>query len=147
MEQVRTIAQGLVSAEIHVHGLVSALERLAADTQQRSGIGCRCLCASGASVEDTATAAQLFRIAQEAVNNAVKHGQAKSIVMELKSGDGRIAIEVRDDGVGIRCDVTQTAGMGLRVMQHRADVIGATLRIRSAETGGTLVRCTLPRDN
>ena len=145
MDQAGTIAKGLVPVEIEAAGLVSAVKQLAANTEHRYGITCRVLCNEPAPVEDTATAAQLFRIVQEAVNNAAKHARAKNIVVGLKTDRRRIRFEVRDDGAGIPNDVKDATGMGLRIMNYRAGVIGANLKIAPADGGGTLVVCSLPR--
>jgi len=98
-------------------------------------------------VEDITTATQLFRIVQEAINNAAKHAGAKHIGVELKADDFQITFEVRDDGVGIPRDVDHATGMGLRIMRHRASAIGANLSIVPARGGGTLVTCSLPRSH
>jgi PAS domain S-box-containing protein len=145
LDQASTIAKGLVPAEIEAAGLVSAMKQLAADTEHRYGISCRVVCSEPAPVEDTATAAQLFRIVQEAVNNAAKHARAEHIAIELKTDDSQITFEVRDDGVGIPKDLEHTTGMGLRIMNHRADVIGANVSVGPASGGGTLVTCSLAR--
>jgi PAS domain S-box-containing protein len=150
LKQTRTIAKGLVPAEIDAGGLVSALEQLASNTEHRCGVACRLDCDQFAPVGDTATATQLFRIVQEAINNAAKHARAREIAIELKTDDSQITFEVRDDGVGIPDDGIpgdreRTTGMGLRIMHHRAEVIGATLNIGPADGGGTVVACSLPR--
>jgi PAS domain S-box-containing protein len=147
LEQARTIAKGLVPMEIDADGLTSALEQLVSNTEDRCNVACRFRGDVPAPVGDTATATQLFRIIQEAINNAAKHARAECITVEVKADDGQITFLVRDDGVGISGDVEQSTGMGLRIMQHRAGVIGATLTIRPADDGGTLVACSLPRSD
>ena len=145
LDQARTIAKGLVPVEIDAEGLMSALDQLASSTEHRCGITCRFHCDQPAQVADTATATQLFRIVQEAINNAAKHARAKQITIELKTRNGQVSLKVRDDGVGIPDDLEDATGMGLRIMQHRAGVIGATLNVGPADGGGTLVTCFLPR--
>jgi len=145
MDQTRAIARGLVSVEINAQGLMFALEQLVSSTEQHCGVTCRLLCSEAVPIEDTATAMQLFRIVQEAVNNAAKHARAKQIDVELKTDENQIMLQVRDDGVGIPDDLEQTTGMGLRIMRHRAGVIGATLNVGPADGGGTLVTCSLPQ--
>ncbi|MHC4398343.1 MAG: PAS domain-containing sensor histidine kinase [Planctomycetota bacterium] len=143
--QVRAISRGMVPVGIDAHGLISALEQLAADTQKHCGVACRFDCPQPVPVKDTATATQLFRIVQEAVNNAVKHARARSIRIEVTPDRGQIEFCVRDDGVGIGEDLDRLTGMGLRIMQHRATMVGAILSALPAEGGGTLVVCTVPR--
>jgi len=144
LEQARTIAKGLVPVEIDANGLMSALRQLTSNTQRRCGIACRFDYDGPVRIEDTAVATQVFRIVQEAINNAAKHSRAKQILVELKTDGGRIALEVRDDGVGIGEDFEEKGGMGLRIMHYRAGVIGATLNVGPAEGGGTIVTCSLP---
>jgi len=146
LDQTRTIARGLIPVEVDADGLVSALEQLAARTEDRCGILCRFHCSQPVPVVDAA-ANQLFRIAQEAVNNAVKHGRAGQVTVELSAEDRQITLRVLDNGAGIPQDLEQTTGMGLRIMHYRARVIGARLDIRPAETGGTLLTCTLFQDD
>ena len=145
MDQTRAIAKGLVPVEIDAQGLMSALDQLVSNTEHRCGVTCRLLCSEAARIGDTATATQLFRIIQEAINNAAKHARAKHIAVELKTDESQITFQVRDDGVGISDDFEQTTGMGLRIMRHRAGVIGATLNVGPADGGGTLVTCSLPQ--
>ncbi len=150
LDQARAIAKGLVPVEIDAKGLMSALAELVSNTQHRCGITCRFLCSEPAPVGDTATAIQLFRIVQEAINNAAKHARAGHIAVELNTDESQITLQVRDDGVGISGDGVagdpeHGPGMGLRIMRHRAGVIGATLSIGPAEGGGTTVTCSLPK--
>ena len=88
-------------------------------------------------------ALHLYRIAEEAVGNAVKHARAKSITIGLAILAGRPVLEIADDGKGIGQKL-KTEGMGLRNMQYRANVIGGNLTVEARKGGGTCVRCTLP---
>ena len=89
-------------------------------------------------------ASHLFRIAQESVTNAVKHGKAAHIGIRLKAGNGgRLTLTVTDDGRGLPSENSCRAGMGLGVMRYSADTIGATLDNRRRSAGGTIVECTL----
>jgi len=145
LEQARAIARGLVPVEIDAAGLLVALEQLTAEAQARCGIACRFVCNQPPVVGDTAKAAQLFRIVQEAVNNAARHARAGEIAVEAKGDAGRAVFEVRDDSVGISPDKQRAGGMGLSIMHYRAGVIGALLSVGPAPGGGTLVRCALPQ--
>jgi len=144
LDRALAIARGLVPVEIDAGGLMAALEELAAGTQRLLGIPCWFQCNRHIPVEDNHTATQLFRIAQEAVDNAVKHGKPRHVIVELWGDDGSVILRVHDDGIGIPEKAKQGPGMGLRIMEHRARMIGATLDIRPADGGGTLVTCTLP---
>jgi PAS domain S-box-containing protein len=145
LEHARTIAKGLVPVEIGVGGLMAALERLTADAGRLYGLEGRFVCDSTVPIRDNRTATHLFRIAQEAIQNTAKHGQARHVDVELRSKDGRVTMSISDDGVGASDTWDDMAGVGLQIMRHRARVIGATLGIRPANGGGTLVTCTLPR--
>lgn len=144
--QVHTIVQGLVPLEIGADALVPALQALTATVEERAGVRCRIESGQPVQVNDN-TAIQLYRIAQEAVNNALKHGQPEHITVELKADVSRITLKVHDDGVGIRRDADQALGSGLRIMRYRADMIGGTLEVQALESGGTMVACTLQQEH
>jgi signal transduction histidine kinase len=86
----------------------------------------------------------LFRIAQEAVNNAIRHGNAGQITIRLARVDDRLVLEVRDDGRGLPAGRATGRGLGLRTMKHRADLIGAQFAVASPDSRGTVVSCVLP---
>lgn len=88
-------------------------------------------------------AENLYRIAQEAVTNAAKHGQPEHISVRLKATRGRLVLQVIDDGTGIDDRARESPGSGLRNMRYRAGLVGADLRIERAETGGSVVECTV----
>ena len=97
--------------------------------------------------DDPASPIQLYRITQEAITNAVRHGRAKNIYIDLVEVEGRVILTVEDDGLGIDHAAPPTAaapGLGVRTMRHRARMIGATLAIEPADGGGTIVTCKLP---
>lgn len=145
--EVRQLSKGLYPVDVDAQGLLSALEELAAATQQRSQI--RCIFKGDRSVQlrDNEVATHLFRIAQEAVHNAVKHGNPRRIVIALGRRRGRVTLAIRDDGSGIAPRSTsRSAGLGMRIMHYRANAIGAELSVDSAARGGTQIRCTLKRE-
>ena len=144
--QVRMLARGLIPVHVHAQGLMIALEELAARVREQSGIACAFACDKPVLLDDGATATHLYRIAQEAVTNAVRHGNAQNITITLASEDTRIVLRVRDDGIGIRLPQGEGKGLGLRIMHYRAGLIGAALDIASAERGGTVVTCLLNKD-
>jgi signal transduction histidine kinase len=86
----------------------------------------------------------LFRIAQEAVNNALKHAAPSEIRIGLEQNEGRLVLEIEDDGSGLDESQPAADGLGLRVMRYRARLIGAVLEAGTAAAGGTCIRCTLP---
>jgi two-component system, LuxR family, sensor kinase FixL len=145
---VQQLAHGIMPVQIDAEGLRSALEELAVSTNGLNEITCRFDSSGPVTVANNTTATHLYRIAQEAVNNALRHGQADEIQISLEQQDGQILLEVRDNGVGIEATNTNrvapasgTQGMGLRIMQYRTGMIGGTLRVERGETRGTMVRC------
>jgi signal transduction histidine kinase len=89
-------------------------------------------------------ATHLYHIAQEAVNNAIKHGRSGRILLSLGREDGAGILTVEDDGVGLATPPARHPGLGLRIMNHRAGMIGGSLEVRSGAVGGTVVRCRFP---
>lgn len=138
-QQARQIAQGLFPAELDSKGLGTALERLAAATHKMFDVDCNFTCVNGAAIPHS-QALHLFRIAQEAVNNALKHGKARKIRLGLVSKRGQVILTVTDNGVGISGGKGKE-GLGLHTMHYRAKLIGATLDIQKAVGGGTRVTC------
>lgn len=144
---VYQLSHGIMPVQIDSEALRSALDELAASIHAPPKISCSFDCPLPVMAANNTAATHLYRIAQEAVNNALKHSQAKEIRISLRQNDDQIALEVSDDGVGIdaagsRVDTTRKdRGMGLRTMQYRAGMIAGTLQIQRRETGGTLVRC------
>ena len=137
----RTLAKGLHPIEMEPAGLMEALEDLARSSAELFKISCHFECESPVLVKDAAAAMHLYRIAQEAVTNAIKHGKAKSIVISLESLDEGTELQVRDDGCGLPDTPSRSAGMGLRIMAHRATMIGASFSSRRSEHGGTVISC------
>lgn len=143
----RRLSHGLIPMELDSAGdLPTALADLAADIGRSSNVNCTfSRQGHGGGLHDT-MAFDLYRIAQEATNNAVKHAHADAIEISLACFDGRSYLTVRDDGIGLTLPVTRNSGLGLRTMRYRAARIGATLSITSTPGGGTRVRCAWPAD-
>jgi len=136
----RSLARGLCPAILESGGLVAALQQLADETSQRCGIQCIFDCKNSTHPADKIVVINLYRIAQEATNNAIRHGKAKRISIELVTVDGKHHLLVSDDGVGFNPSVmTNPAGLGHHIMGYRARVIGASLDIHSRPEGGTQV--------
>jgi PAS domain S-box-containing protein len=139
--EARTIARGLFPVQLEADGLSAALRELAANVRARFQVDCRARVSAPALVHDNAVATHLYRIAQEAVNNAVTHSKAKRISIQLITAGGRIELNVADDGTGMP-DLPKTQrGLGLHIMDYRARTIGGTLVIGRAPGGGTVVSC------
>jgi PAS domain S-box-containing protein len=142
--QTRSLARGLCPVSLTEDGLPAALEQMAWNVENIFGIECRFKCDSPVSVRDDVVAASIFYIAQEAVNNAVRHSCARKMGLRLASGKGHVSLAVRDNGIGIPDPGAPGKGMGLAVMRQRAAAIGAQLSIRGLPEGGTLVACVVP---
>jgi signal transduction histidine kinase len=89
-------------------------------------------------------ATHLYHIAQEAVNNAIKHGEPRKVLIQLTAEEGRGKLLIKDDGKGIAENPARTQGMGLHIMNYRAGVIGGVLEARRDTPRGTVVTCTFP---
>lgn len=139
----RKLAKGLHPLEIEADGLMQALEELAAISSDLFKISCRFECDSPVLIRDIPTSGHLYRITQEAISNAVKHGKARNICVQLESLDDGVALRVKDDGIGLPDSLPKTAGMGLRIMAHRANIIGATFQAVREITGGTIISCVI----
>jgi PAS domain S-box-containing protein len=142
-KQARALARGLAPVEIEPNGLMAALHRLAANAADLFRIVCTFECPEPVLLENRASGTHLYRIAQEAIGNAVKHGRANAILIGLKKLDGELVLTIEDDGAGFTRKTGPTEGMGLRIMEYRAEMIGAMLRIDSVAGKGTKVACRL----
>jgi signal transduction histidine kinase len=129
--------------EIDAEGLSVALADLAETTSHDSGVKCDFDCDQPVRIENNETATHLYRIAQEAVTNALKHAAPRRVKISLAGDDAGIVLRVRDDGKGIPSAAWQAQGIGLKAMQYRAALIGATLSVAPVKKGGTLVTCRL----
>jgi len=140
----RGLAKGLYPVEIEADGLMLALEEYAGTTGKLFKVACRFECDLPVLIHDAATAGHLYRIAQESVRNAIKHGQAKNIVIRLEASEDGISLTIKDDGIGLPERLPKNRGMGLRIMAHRAAMIGGMFRAQKDATGGTVIVCALP---
>jgi len=142
--KTKELARGLQPVVSDSRGLMLALQLYATEIEDLFGIACRFQCEVPVLIEDTATATHLFRIAQEAVNNALKHGQAEEIIIRLFAGERQGTLIISDDGVGIERPVGPHSGMGLHIMNYRAGMVGGSLEIRREQPLGTTVTCRFP---
>jgi two-component system, NarL family, sensor histidine kinase FusK len=146
VERVRRLAKGFYPVELERHGLLFALEEIARTTEQIFGIRCQLELAQSSDVDGrNPSAIQIFRIAQEAVHNAAKHGEASLITIHLATVDGQGVLSVMDNGIGLPSGTADTSkGMGFEIMQYRARMIGATVDVRNRTEGGVIVTCSFP---
>lgn len=140
----RGLARGLVPVDLEANGLVAALHRLAGNAERLFGIACTFEEIGDVAIRDNTVATHLYRIAQEAVSNAVRHGQAEAVHLTLARGPEQLRLRIEDDGTGFPDVLDEdTRGMGVHIMHYRARIIGGTLDIAHRLGGGTVLTCTL----
>lgn len=151
-EYARGLARGLVPVELEMGGLTGALERLAQNAERLFGITCTLDRQVSVPIEDTTRALHLYRIAQEALSNAVRHGKAQGVSIVLFASAEQIRLRIKDDGTGFDTSSlialsssASQGGMGVRIMHYRARIIGASLEVFSEEGKGATIMCTLRR--
>jgi len=138
--QARHIARGLQPVDAAPNGLMAGLDHFASTTSELYRIDCRFLCPEPVMITEHNTATHLFRIAQEAVSNAFRHGGAQQIEIHLRETDNGLELQILDRGSGMP-KTRRREGLGLGFMKYRAETIGGTLDIRRRPGGGTMVRC------
>jgi len=144
ISEARQLARGLFPVRLEAEGLPSALEELSRAMEARFGIRCTAECGEHLPVKTGTMAVHLYRIAQEAVTNALKHGRAKTIRVRLWAESGKLNLEVEDDGIGLSASTPDARGMGLHIMDYRARSIGGALKLIHPAHGGTSVYCCIP---
>jgi signal transduction histidine kinase len=139
------LSRGLYPVSLEKNGLGFALRELADNTEALFHVSCSASVDETVAVKDKEAAIHLFRIAQEAVSNAVKHGEPDSVRIELRKDRNTLVLSVTDDGVGIAEVPGAAEGLGLQTMRYRANVIGAELQLRKGGLGGTVMRCSIKK--
>ncbi|MBD5804326.1 Oxygen sensor histidine kinase NreB [Azoarcus sp. Aa7] len=146
-DMIRAIAKGLYPASLESAGLVAALRNLADSTHSLKQVDCVLYAAPDVQVRDSLVAINLYRVAQEAINNALKYSRARHIRIELQSSDGMQMLSISDDGIGIDPQsVDRSEGQGLHNLRHRATLLGGTCAIYRNAQGGTTVAITYPEE-
>jgi PAS domain S-box-containing protein len=148
VEDARGLARGLQPVEPRPNGLAAALEDFAEQLGAVFGVTCTFVCDPPVELSDAAMANNLYRIAQEAAHNALKHGRARTVEIRLLRTVESVRLSIRDDGIGFDPQAAaESSGMGLQIMRYRAAMIGATLTVarRGNGSGGTIVTCETAR--
>lgn len=145
MDHASDLAHDLATLDFEENDLPAALRDLAAHTRKLFGIGCRFQAQGPIPPLEANTVAQLYKIAQESVTNAIKHGKAGRVSLNLTSTAGKLLLTIQNNGLPFP-DLPDhsTAGMGLRIMNYRAHLIGGLLEIKGAGAHGTRVACSVP---
>lgn len=141
-EHVHQLAHGISPVPPDADGLRMALAALAESV--RPSIDCKFRSTGDVTLDDNNTASHVYRIAQESLNNALRHGKATAVEISLVEEAGNLVLQVKDNGVGFD-PATNTHGMGRQTMDYRASMIGGRLKIDSQPQGGTSVFCAFPR--
>lgn len=144
LEQTRELAHGFSPVELGPEGLRDALRDLARRAEGLYDLPCTFTMRNDARVDDDSAALHLFRIAQEALTNAMRHGHPSGVRIQLEGEPppgGTVTLTIADDGIGLPPEAERRPGMGLRAMLYRARVIGASLDVRPNPHGGTVVTC------
>ncbi|WP_109486392.1 sensor histidine kinase [Occallatibacter savannae] len=143
IQRTRELARGMAPVLTEDDGLQIALSRAAEDISMMAQLECRFECRTPVSIKDQEVAYHLYYIAQEALNNALRHARPSAISISLSSNDGCGMLVVSDDGVGFEPQGV-VDGFGRYTMENRARIIGGTLEIKSGKRQGTAVTCTFP---
>ena len=144
ISKTRILARGLYPVELKEADLPAMLQNLAKNTEAIYPVKCQFICECEHTIDDSLAVINLFRIAQEAVNNAIKHGNPANISLKLVSLPTGITLEISDDGSGINQTANTEAGLGLRSIQYRASLLGGSMQISALPKGGTRLTVSLP---
>jgi PAS domain S-box-containing protein len=144
IDNTRQLARGLHPVTAEPLGLMSALQKCASEVEGLFHIGCSFLCEKPLPLHDVNLATHLYRIAQEAVNNAIRHGKSRNIVIGLSGKNGAGVLTVQDDGDGFPKKQANQPGVGLSIMNYRADMVGGSLKVQPNEGRGITVTCMFP---
>jgi PAS domain S-box-containing protein len=147
IENTRQLARGLHPVVAEPLGLMSALKKWASEVEELFHIRCSFQCAKPLPIGDPNLATHLYRIAQEAVHNAIRHGKAKNIVVGLSGRQGTGTLVIKDDGDGFPKKQVGQPGVGLSIMNYRADMVGGSVKVQPNEDGGITVTCVFPVRN
>lgn len=141
--QARDLARGLMPVQMHDAALALALENLAASVSRLQRVQCTFASEGSIAQYDEPSAMHLYRIAQEAINNATRHGKAQKIDISLRTTNESTVLSITDDGIGMANCAPTERGMGLNIMTYRARLTGGELRVNESKGGGTTVSCVI----
>lgn len=144
-QRMRALARGMVPVPVHREGLMTALAELARQTTEIHRLPCSFECPAPVELDNDNEATHLYRIAQEAVTNATRHAKASAIWIRLEQVEGRLILEVQDNGIGMSAALQPGKGVGLRLMEHRCAMIGGVFAIDPRPDGGTCIVCSVAR--
>ncbi len=144
VNQARSLARGLFPVELEAGGLMRALRALALTAKGIYRISCRFVCPKPVLIHDNPTATHLYRIAQESVHNAIRHGKATRVLITLSASEEAVTLCIKDNGQGFPQSLPKIRGMGLEIMKYRARTIGGQLSHKPNTRQGTVLTCVVP---
>jgi signal transduction histidine kinase len=142
-EYARGLSRNLIPVELDSSGLVAALQRLASNAERLFNIECKLKNTLNIHFDDPTSLTHLFRIVQEATSNAVKHGNASKVQVDMKHDETKLVVKIEDNGTGFSSDWDQHKGLGVRIMKFRSRLIGANFEIEKSSLGGAAIVITL----
>ncbi|TVQ66861.1 MAG: PAS domain S-box protein [Balneolaceae bacterium] len=142
-QYARNLSRTLIPVELDSSGLVTALHRLAENAERLFNIRCRLDNVINIRFDDPTAMTHLYRIVQEATSNAVKHGHASEVVIDMEKKKGKIVVRIEDNGTGFSDEWEKEKGLGVRIMQYRSNLIGANLQIGKSRSGGASIIITM----
>lgn len=144
IRKTKELSRGLLPVVSEANGLMSALKQRAGELEDLFQISCRFACDEPVLIDDVNVATHLYHIAQEAVNNAIRHGKSRNIVIGLRSQNGVGVLTIQDDGGGFPKKQVSHPGVGLSIMNYRANMVGGSLKVSPSEDRGITVTCLFP---
>ncbi|MEO6874227.1 MAG: PAS domain-containing sensor histidine kinase [Opitutaceae bacterium] len=143
-DQARSLARGMLPVKPDPSGFMHALRTLAVTTKGIYRISCQFVCPKPVLIHDNSIATHLYRIAQESMHNAIRHGGATRLIIALSETGAGVTLRIKDNGQGFPPTPPKTQGMGLEIMKYRARLIGGMLNHKPGRLGGTVLTCVLP---
>ncbi len=147
ISQVRALSRGLMPVDIDAEGFMNSVQNLIEDIRAQSNVDILLTIKERVKISDNTSAMHLYRIVQEALNNAIKHADASQIDVGMGVEDARGYLLVRDNGKGLDVSPEKSSGLGLRIMRYRCGLIDAQLEINSSYEAGTEIKCYFPIEN
>ena len=144
LTKARSVARGFFTAGFDVMGLAEALRETARNAEERTGVRCEVKWQENLVILNEDVVMHFFRIAQEGIQNAVKHAEPSRIEVSLERVDGIVQLAIEDNGSGLSPGAKPPRGLGLRIMAYRAGIIGGELKIENPPAGGTRIICSIP---
>lgn len=145
LERVRAVSHEFAPSHLEEWDLAPCLQKLVETMGERTGVRFENRIDRAIQIDDVTVRLHLYRITQEALGNAIRHGRATTITVELiRETDFSIRLSIEDNGLGFHRDAPTSDGLGIRLMQYRCRQIGATLTLRNTDNGGAAITCVLP---